>query len=78
MYLYPLGIGVANPSQQEVGENVDYEDLLMGVVHSLATSFPDRVLVPLPSIWDWPKEEDTRQAGLSQQLLVEAMVASLS
>ena len=30
---YPLGIGVANPSQQEVGENVDYEDLLMGVVH---------------------------------------------
>lgn len=37
-----------------------------------------RVLVPLPSTWDWPKEEDTRQAGLSQQLLVEAMVASLS
>ena len=29
---YPLLIGVANPYQEEVGENGNYEDNLMGVV----------------------------------------------
>lgn len=29
---YPLQIGVANPSQEEVGENGNYKDILMGVV----------------------------------------------
>ena len=28
---YPLWIGATNPSQQEVGENGNYEDLLIGV-----------------------------------------------
>ena len=29
---YPLQIGVANPSQEEVGENGNYEGILMTVV----------------------------------------------
>ena len=29
---YPLLIGVANPSQEEVGDNGNYADILMGVV----------------------------------------------
>ena len=40
---YPLQIGVANPSQEEVGENGNYEDILMRVVPA---EVHHRVVVP--------------------------------